>query len=274
MAIRVQSLADAAKEIARLEDMIRGLTQDGDGQQRMDNDRYDVMSRSIIDQTKAGILAERPTAAEEGRLYLATDVSPTTVYVGDGTNWQTLANLTTPVSVANGGTGLTSYTIGDLLIATAAATIGKLAAGADGRVLRGNGAGVAPAYEDHSPVGDEVTTSQSATSASFVDLATAGPTATVTITALGKALVCLSGKLLAAAGATAFMGFAVSGATTIAASTQSALQTPLTSELGMGACFLVTGLTAGSNTFRAKYSSGTPIFSATFADRQIAVIPY
>lgn len=46
-----------------------------------------------------------------------------------------------------GGTGNTSYTIGDLLYASTTTALSKLAAPADGSILRGNGAGVAPSWD-------------------------------------------------------------------------------------------------------------------------------
>ncbi|MDI9407653.1 MAG: tail fiber domain-containing protein [Candidatus Pacebacteria bacterium] len=50
------------------------------------------------------------------------------------------------VTVANGGTGLTSYTIGDLLYADSSSSLAKLADVATGNVLRSGGVNVAPAW--------------------------------------------------------------------------------------------------------------------------------
>ena len=52
----------------------------------------------------------------------------------------------TDVAVADGGTNLSSYAVGDILYASAATTIGKLADVATGSVLVSGGVGVAPAY--------------------------------------------------------------------------------------------------------------------------------
>jgi hypothetical protein len=52
----------------------------------------------------------------------------------------------TAIAVANGGTGLTSYAVGDILYASASGTISKLADAATGNVLLSGGVGVAPAY--------------------------------------------------------------------------------------------------------------------------------
>lgn len=53
------------------------------------------------------------------------------------------ANVTAP---ANGGTGITSYAVGDLVYASGATTLSKLADVATGNVLLSGGVGVAPAY--------------------------------------------------------------------------------------------------------------------------------
>jgi hypothetical protein len=57
-----------------------------------------------------------------------------------------LATLADPVGVAHGGTGIASYTIGDLLYASGATTLAKRAAVAVGQVLVSGGVGVAPAW--------------------------------------------------------------------------------------------------------------------------------
>ena len=63
-------------------------------------------------------------------------------------SWTTvsLSTLTGTVPVANGGTGLTSYTVGDLLYASGTTTLSKLSDVATGAVLVSGGVGVAPSY--------------------------------------------------------------------------------------------------------------------------------
>jgi hypothetical protein len=75
---------------------------------------------------------------------------------------------------------------------------------------------------------------------------------------------------------TAAMSYAISGATTVAASTAWALS--ISSAVAAGNPFmgasrfnLVTGLTAGSNTFTAKYQSDSG-GTANFSNRTISVI--
>ena len=120
-----------------------------------------------------------------------------------------------------------------------------------------------------------VSTSQTTASGTYTDLATAGPTVTLTTTT--KALVILTAYLTGNVGAEEyFMSFAVSGATTIAAADTQALRIDIsTANEGtqMSAVYPVT-LTAGSNTFTAKYRRGGPAGTLTASDRSLTVITY
>lgn len=119
------------------------------------------------------------------------------------------------------------------------------------------------------PSTQTVATSQTTTSGTFTDLATAGPAVTVTTGTM--ALVALRCQMSNSGASASVMGFAVSGATTVAASLEDAISNVGTNEVRIGASFLVTGLTAGSNTFTAKYMVGGG--TSTFSGRDIIVIP-
>jgi hypothetical protein len=87
------------------------------------------------------------------------------------------------------------------------------------------------------------------------------------------AVVILEGTLNGdGGGIDAFMGFAVSGATTIAAADANSISVNGTTPLQVKNFFVVTGLTAGSNTFTAKYKAETAT-GGTFANRSIVVLP-
>lgn len=119
------------------------------------------------------------------------------------------------------------------------------------------------------PVSNGVATSQATASTSFTDLGTVGPS--VTVKTGTKALVtvgCRSTNSLA--GGINVMGFAVSGATTVAAADTSAYSNTGTDQVGAAAVIPVTGLTAGDNTFTAKYRATAN--TATFFDRFITVV--
>lgn len=123
------------------------------------------------------------------------------------------------------------------------------------------------------PSFDSVATSESTASTSYVDLATVGPS--VTCTTGTFAIICVGGRLgpNTTAAQSVKMSWAISGATTRAAS-----DTWAAGPLGLGTSgafytsrWYYAGVTAGSNTFTAKYSvsGGT----GTFAARSIHVLP-
>ena len=56
------------------------------------------------------------------------------------------ATVSLPIAASDGGTGITSYAVGDILYATGAITLSKLADVATGNVLLSGGVGVAPSY--------------------------------------------------------------------------------------------------------------------------------
>lgn len=149
--------------------------------------------------------------------------------------------------------------------------------GTAGQLLAVNSGATAPEWKTVSltmaSASNTVATSQTSTSTSFTDLSTVGPS--VTLTTGTKALVIISSTFaVSASGTTAYMDFAISGATTRNAANTTALQFEQVSDtnrdLGASRATLVT-LTAGSNVFTAKYrisGSGT----GTWADREIIVI--
>ena len=108
-------------------------------------------------------------------------------------------------------------------------------------------------------------------------MTTSGPAVTVTVTTVGKAVVTLTSFISTATSDNGcFVGFAVSGATTVSAADTQSLKfySPSgTAETVTTATYLVTGLTAGSNTFTAKYRSEAG-WTCTYANRNIIVTPY
>lgn len=121
-----------------------------------------------------------------------------------------------------------------------------------------------------------VSTSEPTTSSSYGDLTTTTDSVTVVIGANGIAIVNISALgANAASGGQVLMGFAISGATTQAAS--DAFSAKINSAAGgqswsLNGTFVLTGLIPGITTFKAKYKSdGTN--AATFSNRRIAVVP-
>ena len=67
--------------------------------------------------------------------------------VGPALTYQASMTLGTALAATSGGTGYSSYAVGDLLYADTTTTLAKLAAVATGSVLRAKGVGTAPAWE-------------------------------------------------------------------------------------------------------------------------------
>lgn len=84
-----------------------------------------------------------------------------------------LSALSTPLSAAQGGSGIASYTVGDLLYASGATTLSKLAGVATGQVLVSGGVATAPAWSA-SPTLTALTTTTSTTTNLTVSSLTAG----------------------------------------------------------------------------------------------------
>lgn len=120
-----------------------------------------------------------------------------------------------------------------------------------------------------------VATSEATSSSTYTDLTTTTDSVTVTVGASGIVMLMFSAEILVGTnGARAYVGFAVSGATTRAADDTTAMYYKgyaSSTNHKAGISQLVTGLTPGSTTFKLKYktSSGT----GTYQDRRIAVVP-
>lgn len=120
-----------------------------------------------------------------------------------------------------------------------------------------------------------VTTAETTASAFWVDLATPGPS--VTVPTLSRAIVIISNRQQNnTAGDFAETSYEVSGATTIAASTNWGLEYRVQSVTNpfvrVSRVHVRTDLTPGNNTFKMKYGisiGGT----GTWSDREIFVIP-
>lgn len=121
----------------------------------------------------------------------------------------------------------------------------------------------------------EISTSEGTTSTSYTDLATVGPAVTVTVGASGVVMVIVSCRLFnGTGGSQSAMSYAISGATSQAASSTKALvfrSDSANQDLRASAMSVHTGLNPGATTFTAKYlvTSG----SGTFAERALAVVP-
>lgn len=171
---------------------------------------------------------------------------------------------------------------GDIIAATAADTVARVAVGTNGQVLTADSAesaGVKWATPTPSAItavaSATVLTQQDTTSTAYTDLATAGPS--VTLTTGTEALVTISAVLGQGvdSGAVIYAGVAVSGASTVAASDNYSLFlngddfTSSSGNVSLSTTFKLTGLTAGSNTFTMKYKTSSS--TARFSNRHLTV---
>jgi hypothetical protein len=166
---------------------------------------------------------------------------------------------------------------GDLVVGTATNDSDVLAVGSTDQVLTVDSSTATglkwatPASAIPANSAATVATQQSTTSTSYTDLATSGPA--VTVTTGTKALVIITSQVQNDAGnAQAFMSFAVSGATTTAASDTKRLSIETASAIMTASAAYVVTLTAGSNTFTSKYRVGNTAGTVYFQNRNIFVM--
>jgi len=171
----------------------------------------------------------------------------------------------------------TLTTTGDIYYASAANTPARLGIGTASQVLQVNSGANAPEWAtpaSPAPVtaNARVNTSQGTNSSTYTDLATAGPA--VTLTTGTSVLVIVGAFINSGNNINGYMGYAISGATTTAASDTTAvhLRKGGSDEVNTTSSYAsVVTVTAGSNTFTAKYKSAASTTS-TFANRQIFVM--
>lgn len=125
---------------------------------------------------------------------------------------------------------------------------------------------------ERTPVQDNDVGASTTTSTAYGNLAD-GLSTTVTVATGNRALVSIYANFSNSVnGNRTWVGYEVSGASTVAASDTNAIDHSFNGGMRWGASFLVTGLTQGSNTFTLRYrvTAGT----GTYSIRRLAVIPF
>lgn len=116
-----------------------------------------------------------------------------------------------------------------------------------------------------------VATSQSTTSTSFTDLATAGPAATVTVGSTGLLLVGMTVTSYNSGANLTYTSFALSGANTLAASDKYSTIHGGTQAEGQAGSWLMASQTPGSTTVTMKYKANAG--TGSWQERHIWAIP-
>lgn len=111
----------------------------------------DTFTKRSLVAPAAGLTIANPAGTADNPTFaLANDLSAVEGLTGTGIARRTgldAWSVGTTVSPEEGGTGQISYTTGDILYASGAAALSKLAASTSGYALLANGAGVAPSYQ-------------------------------------------------------------------------------------------------------------------------------
>lgn len=261
------------------------LVKDGAAAIRTLGSSIDTTTKNLNPETTLGDIAYRSSTANTNtRLPIGTNGQILTV-VGGVPAWSSesgditevqagtgisVASATGPIPVVTNTVATTFDAKADLVVGTGADTFAKLSVGANDTVLTADSSTstglkwATPAASVPANAVNIIDTSETTTSTTFTDLATVGPT--VTLTTGTRALIVITSYLHNSTNSTTnFIGFEVSGATTIAADSTRCLFLSNTStgnarpELRYSWSYILTGLTAGSNTFTLKYrcSGGT-----------------
>ena len=117
------------------------------------------------------------------------------------------------------------------------------------------------------PITANVNATETTTSTVYTDLTTPGPQ--VTVVTGTTALVAISAGMKHSSTDVAYMGVTVGGASAIGPNDNQAAEVVNTNTITGAMIFQITGLTAGSNIFKARYR--TPSGTATFQNRNITV---
>jgi hypothetical protein len=213
-----------------------------------------------------------PMTTTGDTIYSSSGSTPARLGIGSTGQVMTVAGGVPSWATPSAGFANPMTTTGDMIYSSPGSTPARLGVGSTGQVITVAG-GVptwsTPTSSSAASASATVATEQTTNSSTYTDLATAGPA--VTITTGTKALVIVTSAILMnATDNLGYMSYAVSGSTTIAASDTVAVDSIAQTYQRFSAASRLTSLTAGSNTFTAKYKSATT--TGYFKNREIIVI--
>lgn len=165
-------------------------------------------------------------------------------------------------------------TTGDIIYSSSGSTAARLGIGSSAQVLTvasGIPSWATPTSATFNTGYAFTSGGEATTSTSYTNLTT---TTSVTVTTGTKALVSIAANIETVASAEPYVSFAVSGATTVAASDDYSgfcFNSAASMQVTSGRAIVLTGLTAGSNTFTLKYKS-VGAQSITFRRRGISIV--
>ena len=250
----------------------------------INNDQGDITAVNVTSPITGGgtsgavtISIQDGTTTQKGAVQLENSTSSTST-----TTAAVPASVKSAYDLADGAIAKSLVDAkGDLLTATADNTPARLAVGTNGHVLTADSttatglkwASAAPTFNTGYAYN---ATLEVTTSSSFTDLATVVST---TVTTGTKALVSINATSMNnSAVAGMLVGFAISGATTVSASDEYStggiyyFDTSTKLESKTGGTFVVTGLTAGSNTFTMKFRRKDGASTVNFNQKSISVV--
>ena len=208
-------------------------------------------------------------AADAGATVIMNSASATTITVNTS-----LFSAGDTVFLQNIGAGVCTVTAGTATVNTAASlALAQYASGtlyftaASAAIFsKADGAGAGASITNDTAT---VATNEVTTSTSYTDLATSGPA--VTVTTGTTVLVIVTGAVASSTNNTGYMSYGVTGATTSAATDARSLYFKKDgSNYPRASAASILTVTAGSNTFTAKYK--TDAGTTYFSDRNIIVI--
>lgn len=187
------------------------------------------------------------------------------------------------VTVAQGGTGVATLGDAGVLIGNATGVVQVTSAGTSGQVLTSNGAGVDPTFQAAAG-GSTITsgtatvaTAETTTSTTYADLATTGPTVTITPGASGNLLIMVTAKCeTTVVNGRVYADFALSSGNTRSAADATAVinHGEVAGEFNRNtATTLLTGLTLSSTVVKMQYRIDGGM-TGRFSDRHLIVMTW